>query len=158
VIVSNFGFTSPAPCFTAPLGQKVTFTASGHSGGFETGPFGMNIATGLMTPVENVLTLTGSRNSSARVRATGLLQVSGDALASEVPTKYELPASFVVGARSAAPATPARNGLFPSCIINWRYLEITPNSLFLHNIKLPQHFLTLWVSSDVATMQVRITN
>jgi len=25
-------------------------------------------------------------------------------------------------------------------------------------IKLSQHFLTIWVSSDVATMQVRITN
>lgn len=73
VIVSNFGFTSPAPCFTAPLGQNATFTASEHSGGFETGPFGMNIATGLMTPVENVLTLTGSRNSSGKIAGSWTL-------------------------------------------------------------------------------------
>jgi hypothetical protein len=81
VNVSNFGFTSPAPCFTAPLGQTATFTASGHSGGYETGPFGMNIATGLMTPVENVLTLSGSRNSSGKISGnwtlTGLSGCSG---------------------------------------------------------------------------------
>jgi hypothetical protein len=73
VIVSNFGFTSPAPCFTAPLGQSATFTASGHSGGYETGPFGMNIDTGLMTPVENVLTLNGTRNSDGRILGTWTL-------------------------------------------------------------------------------------
>jgi hypothetical protein len=48
VNVNSFGFTSPAPCFAAPLGQSATFTASGRSGGYETGPFGMSIGTGLM--------------------------------------------------------------------------------------------------------------
>jgi hypothetical protein len=73
VTVSNFGFTSPAPCFTAPLGQNATFTASGHSGGFETGPFGMSIGTGLMTPVENVLTLNGARTSDGKISGTWTL-------------------------------------------------------------------------------------
>src|SRR4029077_10927245 len=81
VNITSFGFTSPAPCFTAPLGQSATFTASGHSGGYETGPFGMNIATGLMTPVENVLTLTGSRQSNGTISGnwtvTGLSRCSG---------------------------------------------------------------------------------
>jgi hypothetical protein len=73
VIVSNFGFTNPAPCFTAPLGQNATFTASGHSGGFETGPFGMSIGTALMTMQENVLTLNGTRNSDGKISGTWTL-------------------------------------------------------------------------------------
>ena len=73
VNVSSFGFTSPASCFTAPLGQTATFTASGHSGGYETGPFGMSIATALMTMVENVLTLSGTRNSDGTISGTWTL-------------------------------------------------------------------------------------
>lgn len=73
VNVSSFGFTSPAPCFAAPLGQSATFTASGHSGGYETGPFGMSIGTGLMTMQENVLTLNGARNSDGKISGTWTL-------------------------------------------------------------------------------------
>lgn len=73
VTVSGFGFTSPASCFTAPLGQTATFTASGHSGGYQTGPFGMSISTGLATMVENVLTLTGARNSDGKISGTWTL-------------------------------------------------------------------------------------
>jgi len=67
VSVSNFNFTSAAPCFTAPLGQTATFSATGNSGGYQTGPFGMSVGTGLMTPVENVLTLTGTRNADGSI-------------------------------------------------------------------------------------------
>ena len=73
VNVSSFSFTSPAPCFTAPLGQTATFTASGHSSGYETGPFGMSIGTGLMTIQENVLTLNGTRNRDGRISGTWTL-------------------------------------------------------------------------------------
>jgi len=73
VNVSSFGFTSAAPCFTAPLGQTATFDATGHSGGYQTGPFGMNIGTGLMTPVENILTLNGTRNSDGKISGTWTL-------------------------------------------------------------------------------------
>ena len=81
VTVSSFDFTSAAPCFTAPMGQSATFTATGHTGGYETGSFGMNVTTALMTPVENVLTLTGTRNSDGTISGTwnltGLLGCSG---------------------------------------------------------------------------------
>ncbi|MBZ5688884.1 MAG: hypothetical protein LAP86_28070 [Acidobacteriia bacterium] len=73
VNVSSFGFSGPAPCFTAPLGQTATFTASGHSGGYEIGSFGMSIATALMTMQENVLTLNGIRNSDGRISGTWTL-------------------------------------------------------------------------------------
>jgi hypothetical protein len=73
VNVSSFSFTSPAPCFTAPLGQTATFTASGHSGGFEIGPFGMSVSTAFMTMQENVLTLTGTRNSDGKISGTWTL-------------------------------------------------------------------------------------
>jgi hypothetical protein len=80
VNVSNFNFTSAAPCFTVPLGQSATFSATGHSGGYQTGPFGMSIDTGLMTPVGNVLTLTGTRNADGSISGkwtlTGLSRCS----------------------------------------------------------------------------------
>ncbi len=73
VTVSYFGFTSPAPCFTAVMGQSATFSASGHSGGFETGSFGMNISTAMGTMVENVLTLTGTRRGDGSIEGTWTL-------------------------------------------------------------------------------------
>ena len=73
VSVSSFGFTSAAPCFTTPLGQTATFTATGHSGGYETGPFGMNVSTSFGTQVENVLTLSGTRSSDGKISGTWTL-------------------------------------------------------------------------------------
>jgi hypothetical protein len=73
VKVIGFTFTSNAPCFTAPFGQTATFTATGHSREFQTGPFGMNISTALGTMVENVLTLTGTRNADGSISGTWTL-------------------------------------------------------------------------------------
>ena len=73
VDVSNFVFTAAAPCFTDPMGQTATFNATGHSGGYEIGPFGMNIATARGTMVENILTLTGTRNSDGKISGTWTL-------------------------------------------------------------------------------------
>lgn len=73
VDVSNFVFTAAAPCFTDSMGQTATFNATGHSGGYETGPFGMNIATARGIMVENTLTLTGTRNSDGKISGTWTL-------------------------------------------------------------------------------------
>jgi len=81
VDVSSFLFTATAPCFTDPIGQTAMFDATGHSGGFETGPFGMSIATAHGTMVENTLTLDGSRGSDGNISGswtlTGLAGCSG---------------------------------------------------------------------------------
>jgi hypothetical protein len=73
VNISSFGFTSAAPCFTGPLGQTATFMVTGHSGGFQTGPFGMNVSTAFGTQVENVLTLDGTRGSDGKISGTWTL-------------------------------------------------------------------------------------
>lgn len=70
VTVSSFGFTSPAPCFTALMGQAATFSVTGSSHGFQTGPFTMTVETALGTQVENILTLTGNRNSGGGISGT----------------------------------------------------------------------------------------
>jgi len=82
VSVTGFGFTSPAtPCFGSAIGQTATFSVTGHSGGYQTGPFQMSISTSLGTQVENVLTLTGTRNSDGSIAGnwnlTGLSGCSG---------------------------------------------------------------------------------
>jgi len=73
VDVSGFVFTATAPCFTDPMGQTATFNATGHSGGYETGPFGMSVATARGTMVENTLTLTGTRNNDGKISGTWTL-------------------------------------------------------------------------------------
>jgi len=73
VKVIRFTFTSDAPCFTAPMGQTATFSATGHSRDFQTGPFSMNIATAMGTMVENVLTLNGTRNADGGISGTWTL-------------------------------------------------------------------------------------
>ena len=63
------------------MGQTASFTATGKSGGYETGPFAMNISTALMTQIENVITLNGTRNSNGEITGswtlTGLSRCSG---------------------------------------------------------------------------------
>lgn len=73
VKVSGFVFTSDAPCFTAPLGQTATFSATGHSRQFQTGPFEMNVSTAFGTMVENVLILNGTRNADGSISGTWTL-------------------------------------------------------------------------------------
>jgi hypothetical protein len=73
VTVSNFLFTVSAPCFSSPTGQSATFSATGHAGGYQTGPFGMNISTALGVQAENVLTLSGTRNSDGKISGTWTL-------------------------------------------------------------------------------------
>jgi len=73
VEVSGFVFTATAPCFTDPMGQTAMFSATGHSGGFETGSFGMSIATARGTMVENTLTLDGTRGSDGKISGTWTL-------------------------------------------------------------------------------------
>jgi hypothetical protein len=70
VEVISFNFTSAAPCFSDPLGQSATFSATGHSGGVETGPFAMNVSTAFGTGMENVLALTGTRNADGTITGT----------------------------------------------------------------------------------------
>ena len=67
VTVSNFDFNSPAPCFSMPLGQSATFSVSGASNGYETGPFQMTINTLFPQQVNNVLQLNGTRNSNGSI-------------------------------------------------------------------------------------------
>ena len=73
VKVIQFDFTSDALCFTAPIGQSATFTATGHSHGFQTGPFSMNVTTTYGTMVENVLALKGTRNADGNISGTWTL-------------------------------------------------------------------------------------
>ena len=73
VTVINFVFTASAPCFSSPTGQSATFAATGHAGGYQTGPFAMTISTALGSPVENVLTLSGTRNADGRISGTWTL-------------------------------------------------------------------------------------
>lgn len=82
VDVSGFLFMDSAPCFPSQTGQTATFSATGHSKGFQTGPFTMVISTTFGTQVENVLTLSGIRNSDGTITGTwtltGLTGCSGD--------------------------------------------------------------------------------
>ena len=73
VAVRNFLFTASAPCFSSLTGQSATFSATGHAGGYQTGPFGMNISTSLGVQVENVLTLSGTRKSDGKISGTWTL-------------------------------------------------------------------------------------
>jgi hypothetical protein len=75
VTVISFLFTASAPCFSSSTGQTATFSATGHAGGYQTGPFSMNISTALGGPVENVLTLSGTRKSDGTI--TGTWSLSG---------------------------------------------------------------------------------
>ncbi len=65
--ISNFSIMSPSPCFTSTTSQSGTFTATGSSGGYQTGPFTMTISTIFGTAVENVATLTGTRDRNGRM-------------------------------------------------------------------------------------------
>jgi len=65
--ISNFAIMSPSPCFVSTTSQSGTFTATGNSGGFQPGPFTMTVSTILDTEVENVATLTGTRDSNGRI-------------------------------------------------------------------------------------------
>lgn len=65
--ISNFSVLSPSPCFTSTTGQSGTFTVTGSSGGYQTGPFTMTVTTIFGTAAENVVTLTGTRNSSGTI-------------------------------------------------------------------------------------------
>jgi len=85
VDVSAFGFTSSAPCFTAPLGQSATFSPNGNYKRYQTGPFGMSITTALMTQVENVLTLSGTRNADGTISGTWSLKGLGGCSAGSGP-------------------------------------------------------------------------
>ena len=73
VNVSSFGFTNSAPCFSSPTGQTATFSVTGSSGGYQTGPFAMNISTAMGVLVENVLTLDGSRKDDGTISGTWTL-------------------------------------------------------------------------------------
>ena len=73
VKVISFDFTTDAPCFTTPIGQTATFSVTGHSRQFQTGPFKMNISTANGTMVENVLTLNGTRNADGSISGTWTL-------------------------------------------------------------------------------------
>ena len=73
VTVINFVFTASAPCFSSSTGQTATFSATGHAGGYQTGPFTMRISTALGVAVENVLTLNGTRNADGRISGTWTL-------------------------------------------------------------------------------------
>jgi hypothetical protein len=73
VDVSAFVFTATAPCLTAPIVQTATFNSTAHSGGYETGVFGMNVSTAAGTGTENVLTLSGTRDSNGQIAGTWTL-------------------------------------------------------------------------------------
>ncbi len=82
VTVTAFGLWVSAPaCFSSSTGQTATFTATGRSGGYQTGPFAMNISTAFMTQIENVIAMTGTRNSDGTITGnwtlTGLSGCSG---------------------------------------------------------------------------------
>ncbi len=67
VSVSRFEISGSQSCFAAVTGQTATFTVTGRSSGFQTGPFGMTVSTAMGTQVENVLTLTGTRGSDGTI-------------------------------------------------------------------------------------------
>jgi len=75
VNVSNFDFNSPAPCFATPLGQTASFSVTGNSRGYQTGPFQMTVTTIFPAATNNVLTLSGNRNSDGGI--TGTWTISG---------------------------------------------------------------------------------
>jgi len=71
--ISNFSVFTPSPCFTSSTSQSATFTVTGASGGFQTGPFTMTVSTIFGTAVENVATLTGTREPDGRISGTWTL-------------------------------------------------------------------------------------
>jgi hypothetical protein len=73
VAVINFVFTASAPCFGSSTGQTATFSATGHAGGYQTGPFSMNISAASGGAVENVLSLSGTRNADGKISGTWTL-------------------------------------------------------------------------------------
>ena len=82
VDVPNFTFNSPAPCFTSSFSESATFSATGHSGGFQTGPFVLTVTTLFPSGQNNVLTLTGTRNGDGTISGnwslTGLTGCTGN--------------------------------------------------------------------------------
>ena len=71
--ILDFHFVPSALCFPSSTGQSATFSATGHSKGFETGPFTMNVSTAFGTMTENVLALNGTRNSDGTISGTWTL-------------------------------------------------------------------------------------
>jgi hypothetical protein len=67
VAISSFNFNSPAPCFAWSLGQTATFSVTGASDGYQTGPFQMTITTLFPQQSNNVLQLTGNRSGSGGI-------------------------------------------------------------------------------------------
>jgi len=92
VTIVGFNFMSDAPCFPNPLGETATFSATGHSGGFEIGPFTMNISTAFGTDVENVLALSGTRNADGTITGTWTLSGLAGCSGSGTYTMTLLPA------------------------------------------------------------------
>jgi hypothetical protein len=81
VNVTSFSFSGTVPCF-ASSSQAATFSVTGHSSGFQTGPFTMTISTMFPQQQNNVLTLTGTRGSDGTITGTwslaGLTGCSGN--------------------------------------------------------------------------------
>jgi hypothetical protein len=74
---SSLTITSPSPCFPQATVQAATFTASGSSSGYLTGPFTMTISTIFPTGSNNVITMQGNRNGSGIGSITGTWTLTG---------------------------------------------------------------------------------
>jgi hypothetical protein len=72
VNVSNFSFTTAAPCFGTAGSETGTFTLSGTTNGVNTGSYQMTIQSGV--PSGNTLTLQGTLSGST---ITGVWTLSG---------------------------------------------------------------------------------
>jgi hypothetical protein len=72
---SGLAITSPSPCFPQGAVQTVTFTATGSSNGFATGPFAMTITTIFPGGSNNVITMQGTRSPTGSI--TGAWTLTG---------------------------------------------------------------------------------
>lgn len=78
VNVSSFSFNSSAPCFSGPLGPDATFSATGSSNGYQTGPFQMTIDNNNIPIATNAsLTLNGNRTSDGSISGSWAVTGSG---------------------------------------------------------------------------------
>jgi hypothetical protein len=73
--VTGLGLDGSSPCFSMPTSQTATFSATGSSNGFQTGPFTMTVSTLFPEGLNNVLTLNGNRNGDGSI--SGMWTLTG---------------------------------------------------------------------------------
>lgn len=73
VDVTRFEISGSLSCFSSSTSQTATFSVTGSSNGFQTGPFAMTVSTMFPEGMNNVLTLNGNRDGTGTISGTWTL-------------------------------------------------------------------------------------